>query len=176
MLSNSKKDVSSQWFVVQTKSSQECMAQFHYEQQGFKVYYPVIRKIIRHARQKKSVLRPLFPNYIFLRLCPAQQDWIAISSTRGAIGAVSFSGQYVPVPDSLIDQIKAREEDGALPQKSLDVKMFQPGTSVVVDLIHCGDAQGIVCSMSGQDNVIVLLDFLNRQVKTVVPCAMVSVA
>ncbi len=176
MLSDIEKNVVSQWFVVRTKSSQEHVAQLHYERQGFTVYYPVVRKTIRHARQKKSVLRPLFPNYIFLKLQESQQDWTAIASTRGSIGAVAFSGQYVPVPDALIEQIKAREEDGALPQKNLDAKVLKPGTPVVVDLFSQDGVQGVVSCLSGQDNVVVLLDFLSRQVKMVVSRELVSVA
>ena len=49
---------------MQTQPNREDLAVVHLERQGFDVWLPRIERIIRHARQAKSVRRPLFPGYL----------------------------------------------------------------------------------------------------------------
>lgn len=157
------------WYVVRTKSNQENLARLNYEQQGFRVYLPMIRKVVRHARRKEELLRPVFPGYLFLHLAPEEQNWSAITSTRGALAPVRFGDSYVPVPDWVIDQLKAREEGGALTPTALKRRILQPGTEVSVNLDSNVETKGVVFSWRGTDNVVVLLDLLGRAIKATVP-------
>jgi transcriptional antiterminator RfaH len=163
------------WYAVRTKPNQEKLARLNYEQQGFRVYLPMIRKVVRHARRKEEVLRPVFPGYLFLHLAPAEQNWSVIASTRGAVAPVRFGDTHVPVPDWVIDQLKAREEGGALTPSALKRRILQPGTAVSVNLDSNIETQGVVFSWRGTDNVVVLLDLLSRKIKATVPHDQVNV-
>ena len=56
------------WYAVQTLPNRENLAVSHLERQGFYVWLPRIKRVIRHARQTKCVRRPLFPGYLFIKL------------------------------------------------------------------------------------------------------------
>lgn len=163
-----------EWFAIRTKPNRELNARLQYERQGFVVYLPLIRKVVRHARRKEEVLRPFFPGYLFLHLAPAERNWVTIASTRDAIGPVCFGDQYVPVPAWIIDDLKAREEEGAISLAALQKERLVAGAPVDVQLDGDTVTQGIVYSMRGEENVVVLLNLMNRLVKTTVPLGQVT--
>ncbi|MBU1404744.1 MAG: transcriptional activator RfaH [Proteobacteria bacterium] len=161
-----KQDILGEWFAIRTKPQQEQVAKLHYQRQGYAVYLPMMRTIVRHARRTEEKLKPFFPGYLFLHLAPSERNWVAISSTRGALGPICFGDQYVPVPDWIISDLQAKEDaSGAVPLADLQKKRLTPGAAVAVDLDGDTSAQGLFYSFSGQENVVVLLSFLNRQVK-----------
>jgi len=163
-----------EWFAICTKPRQENVARTHYERQGYEVYLPMKRVVVRHARKREEKLKPFFPGYLFLLLAPQERNWVTISSTRGALGPVCFGERYVPVPDWIIAGLKAKEEDGAVSLAALRKRTLTPGAEIEVRLDDDTTASGLFDSFSGQDNVVVLLSLLNRQVKTTLPVDMVQ--
>ncbi|MDH5523681.1 MAG: transcriptional activator RfaH [Desulfobulbaceae bacterium] len=168
-------DSKAAWYAIRSKPRMEEIARLNYERQGLKVYLPMIRKVVRHARSKKEVLRPFFSGYLFLLLAPEEQNWVTIASTRGAIGAVCFGDQYIPMPDWIIDDLRAREDGGAISSATLQKGRLTSGMVVQVRFDEENATQGVVYSMRGEDNVVVLLSLLNRQVKATVPLEKVQI-
>ena len=83
------------------------------ERQGFAIYLPRYQKRRSHARKVDTVARPLFPRYLFVAIDLATQRWRAIQSTLGVSHLVCWSDRPASVEDSVIDALKAREdEDG----------------------------------------------------------------
>ncbi|MFQ6757694.1 transcriptional activator RfaH [Desulfovibrionaceae bacterium CB1MN] len=163
-------DAAREWFAIRTKPQQEQIAKLHYQRQGYVVYLPMMRTIVRHARRTEEKLKPFFPGYLFLHLAPLERNWVAISSTRGALGPICFGDQYVPVPDWIIADLQAKEDgSGAVPLAELREKWLTPGAAVAVQLDDDTSVQGLFYSFSGEENVVVLLSFLNRQVKATLP-------
>jgi len=159
-------DALREWFAIRTKPKKEQVAKLHYERQGYVVYLPMMLTIVRHARRTEEKLRPFFSGYLFLHLAPAERNWVAISSTHGALGPICFGDQYVSVPDWIIADLQAKEDaSGAVPLAELQKKGLTPGAAVTVKLDDDTSAQGLFYSFSGQENVVVLLSFLNRRVK-----------
>ena len=78
------------WYAVQTQPNRENLALAHLERQGFDVWLPHIKRIIRHARRDKSVRRPLFQGYLFINLDLEKVRWRAINGTVGVSHIVSF--------------------------------------------------------------------------------------
>lgn len=161
--------VTREWFAIRTKPNKEQNARVEYERQGFVVYLPLIRKTVRHARRKEEVMRPFFPGYLFLHLAPSERHWVTIGSTRNAIGPVRFGDQYVPVPDWVIDDLRAREDGGAISLAALRKGRLAPGAAVDVQLDGDTVTQGVVYSLRGEENVVVLLNLMSRMVKATVP-------
>ncbi len=158
-----------QWYAIRTKAKQEEIARLNYQRQGYQVYLPQIRATIRHARQTTEKLVAFFPGYLFLYLAPAEQNWTAIASTRGAQGALCFGETYLPIPDWVIDDLKAREDKtSAIPEADLKKEKLTPGSIVSVNIGGVESVQGIVYSSRGPENVEVLLTILSRQVKATV--------
>jgi len=169
-------EVKKKWFAVQTKPRQEELATMHYIRQGFAVYSPKVQSIRRHARKTEKVLRPLFPGYVFLHLSSDEENWIAISSTIGAIGPVHFNEYYPTVPDWAIEEIRARENDqGFIPFQPLGETKLKSGSQVIVSL---GDKEidGAFLNFKDEDRVVVLLNILQRQLPVVAPFSKLKVA
>ena len=99
------------WFVVQTQPRAEAKAKRHLINQGFTTYLPVYRRRVRHARRSEIALRPLFPGYLFVRLDPEQQRWRSINGTAGVRQILTDGNSPRYVPDRIIDEIIAREDE-----------------------------------------------------------------
>ncbi|HCC54582.1 MAG TPA: transcriptional activator RfaH [Desulfobulbaceae bacterium] len=165
-----KQDAAREWFAIRAKPQKEQVARLHYQRQGYAVYLPMMLTIVRHARRIEEKLKPFFPGYLFLHLAPEERNWVAISSTRGALGPICFGDHYLPVPDWIIVDLQAKEDGrGAVSLAELQKKELTPGVAVAVRLDDDTSTQGLFYSFSGQDNVVVLLNFLNRQVKATLP-------
>lgn len=148
----------------------------HFERQGFRHYLPMVQGIRRHARRTDMVLRPFFPGYLFLHLAPAERHWSTINSTIGAAGAVRLGDYFPPVPDWVIADIRARENnDGFIPLSALGNTALKPGDRVEV-IIGDQDAEGVFLRFRGQDRVVLLLQLLHRQLQVEVPLARLKVA
>jgi transcriptional antiterminator RfaH len=78
---------------------------------GFETYLPRLRdRRVRFGR-KIELRPPLFPGYVFLAI---QLQWHAARWAPGVIGLIMADGAPARVPDRVIDEIRAREVDGAV--------------------------------------------------------------
>jgi len=158
------------WYAVRTKPHKERIAVANYRNQGLEVYLPLMRTVRKHARRREEVLRPVFPGYLFLHLAPAERNWTAISSTRGVIGPVCFGDSYVSVPAWIIEGLRAKEDEaGVIAPGCFQRPKLASGMEVEVELDGGGSAKGFFCSFHGEENVVILLEILQRQVKTTLP-------
>jgi transcriptional antiterminator RfaH len=81
------------WFTICCKPRQELVAQENLLQQGFRVYFPLI-KVKKHRQGKWiAVVEALFPRYISFQVNPFERSISPVRSTRGVVGLVSFDGQ-----------------------------------------------------------------------------------
>src|ERR1700741_4962506 len=97
------------WYVVHTHPHDESRADTHLRRQGFRTYLPRYLRRRRHARKTEAVARPLFPRYLFVALDLSRDRWRAIHSTLGVVHLVVIGDAPVPVPDSVINEIRSRE-------------------------------------------------------------------
>lgn len=115
------------------------------EKFNFEVYYPAVREMrpVPHkklsAKQRKSnieILRPavvpFFPRYVFVRFDMDRDNWREIFKFVGVGGMVCEGYLPVWVSDALIESIKKREVDGAVPGKTLARVIFSVGDHVRV--------------------------------------------
>jgi len=94
------------WFVAHTLPKSEWKAELHLGAQGFRTYLPQVRKTVRHARQLKTVLAPLFPRYLFVILDLGRDRWLSVRSTIGVSHLVTAEeGRPVPVPLGVVESL-----------------------------------------------------------------------
>ena len=55
-----------EWYTISTITHKELKATLNLKRQNFDVYYPKYKKMIKHARKIQTVIRPLFPGYLFV--------------------------------------------------------------------------------------------------------------
>ena len=56
------------WYVAQIKPNGFDRAVANLARQGFLTFSPMQKKTVRHARQLKNLLQPVFPGYLFVQL------------------------------------------------------------------------------------------------------------
>ncbi len=149
------------WAVATTHPHSEAIAVENLERQGFVTYCPRIRKRRSHARKIDTVLRPLFPGYVFIGVSQ-QMRWRPILSTMGVRSLVRFSDEPATLDAAFIDELRAREVEGAVVRPPVPYKV---GQNVQ---IAGGPFDGLVArilELNEKDRVVVLLDVMNRGVK-----------
>src|SRR5690349_9957807 len=129
------------WYVVHTQPQHETRADFNLRRQGFRTYLPRYLRNRRHARRTELVVRPLFPRYLFVALDLACDRWRNIQSTFGVTHLVVAGEAPVPVPDGVVDAIRAREDNEGYVRLGLPAGVG-PGSEVrLIDGIFA-DAKG----------------------------------
>ncbi len=166
--------MSERWYVVHTQPNGEGRADLNLRRQGFATYLPRYARRRRHARRQDVVRRPLFPRYLFVALDLARDRWRAIHSTFGVDRLVLAGEEPLPVPQGVVEEIRAREGGDGLVTIGLPAGVG-PGSSVrLVDGIFA-DAKGVVERIADDRRVAILLELLGREVRVFVSPASVGV-
>jgi transcriptional antiterminator RfaH len=152
-----------QWYVVHCRANSERRAETNLERQNYKVWLPLYRKTRRHARKVETVLRPLFPRYLFVRLDIASEPWRPILSTFGVHNLVSGAEGPAPIGDDIVAALQARAgEDGVFEVARSAIK---PGDQVRVQSGPMADLEGIFQAELDSDRVLILLKLMGREVR-----------
>lgn len=151
------------WHVVHTQTNREGLASQHLRQQGFEVYLPRLRRRRRHARRVDSVLAPMFPRYLFVRMDVDMCRWHAINGTIGVLHLILFGDAPAAMPDGVVEGIVAREDEGGA--VALPARIFSKGERLRIVEGAFADQMGMFENMADEERVILLLDLLGRQVR-----------
>ncbi len=163
-----------QWYVAHTHPHGEGRALVNLVRQGFEAYLPRFRKWRRHARRSERVAVPLFPRYLFVAFDQATAHWRAIHSTFGVQHLVCNGDLPAPVPTGIVEDIRAREDDGFVNLGRLSE--FRPGDRVRIAAGTLCDRVGLFERMDDRERVVLLLDMLGRNVRVAVPLDTVAAA
>ena len=148
------------WYLVYAKPRQETVARLNLERQGYRVYLPLVRQPRRQKGRMGSIVAPMFPRYLFIRLDRETHDWGPIRSTFGVVSMVRFGQVPAAVPDDLIDLLQAREDETGI--QILPVEQYRRGAKVRIIQGGFSGYEGIFIARSGRDRVTVLLQVLGR--------------
>lgn len=148
------------WFVAQTLCHREKLARLHMGRQGFRVFLPSFQKTVRHARQLREVIAPVFPGYIFVVLDPERDCWRSINGTFGVARLVSTHDRPTPVPTGVVEDLLATVDESGLAR--LDDGL-QPGQKVCVVAGPFAQVLGVLERLDGKGRVRVLLNIMGGQ-------------
>jgi len=166
---------SARWYVVQTQVNSETKAALNLRRQGFEIYLPRHLKRRRHARKVEIAAKPLFPRYLFVTIDRTAQRWRSIQSTFGVARLVSQGNEPAPVPEGVVNAIKAREDDKGY--VVLDTApSFARGDKVRVLAGAFIDSAGLFDGCADRDRVAILLEMLGRKVRVLLDADMVVAA
>ncbi len=150
------------WLVVNTQPHKEQFALDNLLRQHFDTYCPMLRKSVRHSRQRREVLRPLFPGYVFVvRPCVVTR-WRPILSTFGVRNLVMAGAAPAVIDGRFVLALKARELEGAI---VLPDTPYHAGQKV---RMLGGAFDGLVATILDLDEkgrITVLLEILNQSVR-----------
>ena len=142
------------WYLIYSKPQQERLALENLERQGYSPYLPLIRNRRRRKGRYVSIIEPMFPRYLFVHLSDETDNWGPIRSTIGVANLVRFGMQAARVPDSLIEMMEERDEEGVQTLAPPDPK---PGDQVrIVEGVMAG-YEAIFQARTGKERVVLLL-------------------
>lgn len=155
------------WFAVLTKPRAESLASQHLARQGFEVMDCRLRRTRPGSQGLRTQVEPLFPRYLFLRSCASGQRLGPVRSTRGVSGVVRFGSRTPIVPDTVIDAIRARQDEQGYVH--LDPPGLAQGDRVrVTEGPMCG-LEGIFEDTCGTERVRLLIHVLGAPVHVTLP-------
>ena len=155
------------WYLIHSKPRQESVAQENLLRQGYETYLPLTEVRKTRAGRRLTVVEPLFPRYLFIRLDQETDNWSPIRSTVGVATLVRFGPRPTPVPQDLIDTLKANENVKGY--HKLPPLRLRRGEKVRIAQGSMMGYEGIFLAQTSQDRVWVLLDILERRSKVSLP-------
>jgi len=163
------------WYAVHTRPQAEAKALENLLRQGYEAYLPRYRTEIRHARRRQTVLRPLFPRYLFAGIDREAMRWRPILSTVGVSDLVRSGDGPLPVAPEIVEALRAQEGSGAFDALARR-RAPRPGDLVRIGAGAFDDMIGRLIELRDQDRVVVLLDLLGRKVRAQIPAASLEAA
>ena len=157
-----------EWIVAHCHANAEIKAEGHLMRQGFEVYLPKFKTTRRHARRVETVVRPLFPRYLFIKFDKKSTYSRPIRSTVGVNHLVSAGGRPLVAPAWVIEQLRQREDKNGL-FSGAGEKLFNKGDAIQITSGPLAEQSGIFDGLNDSQRVAVLLDIMGRKVKTLVP-------
>ncbi len=101
------------WFALYVKSRHEFVTRGELEKKGIETFVPQVKKLRRWSDRNQMVDFPLFPGYVFVRILPKPEDFVAVLKARGAVSLVSaVAGRPAPVDDREISSLRIMVESG----------------------------------------------------------------
>jgi len=159
------------WIAVNTQPHREHVAVENLRRQRFHTYCPMLRKRRSHARRIDMVLRPLFPNYVFVRAGRQLVHWRPILSTHGVRTVVRAGDELSFIDGAFIASLKAREIDGAIVRPAAPYRI---GQRVEITAGGFDKIVATIIEMDEKDRLVVLLDMMNRAIKVKVDAQWVA--
>lgn len=157
------------WYVATTKTNQESIAERELRKQGYRPWNPrvrdrltVRRKFSEHVRH---VIRPYFPNYIFVNFDCELDRWWPIKSTKGISGILSQGEFLIPVRRGVIEALIEGSNEDFLIDERVDevVRKFSVGDVVKVTDGPFSGFSGPIDQMNSGDRIRVILEVFGRK-------------
>lgn len=146
------------WFAARTQPRHEKNVERHLRMREIETYLPLQREVRCWNGRRAQVEIPLFPGYVFLRLC--LRDRFKALEHPSIVSFVSFGGRPATLPDMEIDALR-----NTLSQRAAEsYPYFSAGKRVRIAAGPLAGLEGTVLRKRGKLRLIVSVDFLQRAV------------
>src|SRR5579885_3641651 len=155
------------WYLVRTKPQKERWVKDQLNNVAAEAFLPLLRSRIRCFGRMMTVVKPLFPCYLFARF-NLKERYFDVKYTAGVHSLVSVGGEPVVVPVSIVDEIKRRGVDGIV---ELPRRKLAPGQKIRIVDGPFRDIEAIFDRyLSGSERVAILLDAIGAStIRVVLP-------
>ena len=157
------------WYVIRTNPKCEDRATTDLEAAGFEVFFPMMRKEIKHHRFKRWIMQeyPLFTRYLFIKMHNA--DWFSVRSANGVECVLGVNGEPMPVPAYVVEQIQREYANGTFDELKKAAPKLGLGQKVAIVEGPFNGFHGQVTSAKGKKMVRVLIDIFNSGREVEIP-------
>ena len=151
------------WYLLKTKPNGHSRASENLQQQGFKVFCPLIIKTSKKKNRFLNQTIPLFPGYLFMGSNIEPITWGSVNATRGVSRVVTLDGKYRPVNDDIIAGLKKRCDDNGIVHH---ISEIISGDRLKIEKGPFADFICTVHDIAENQRVWVLINLLQNQTKT----------
>jgi transcriptional antiterminator RfaH len=148
------------WFAIHAKHCLEEVALGKVRSLGCEVLLPRVQEDKARLSKRHTVIKPLFPGYLFAKFVPAIHLH-AIRYSRGVLRVVGAADKPLPVDEKIIEEIKSRIQKNGFVY--VGPKPLRPGDSV---LVREGPFEGFMGFVERESNarsrVLILLNTLGQ--------------
>ena len=162
-----------EWYAINTAVNNEMKASLNLVNQNFQIYFPKYKKVIRHARKLKTVIKPLFPGYLFVLLDIENQNWSKINSTYGVKNLITMGLKPAKVSKNIIHYLKQREDKEGITNIIPEVRFVKGQKVYVTDGPFSGKI-GVFDGLSDDKRIKVLFDILGRNLAVTIPAMSIT--
>jgi len=152
-----------EWYAVHTHVNKESLSEINLIRQNFITYLPKYKKIIKHARKISTVVRPLFPRYLFVKLDLVKQRWHLINSTYGVNVLITMEEKPVKILDKIINEIKSYDNSDVIANISPYSSMTMGEEVNIIDGLFSG-RKAIFDGLTEDNRIKVLFNLLGKEV------------
>ncbi len=146
---------------MRSEPNREFFAEANLKRSEFEVYCPRYERMISHARKRVLVLRPLFPNYLFVRSAMGLFGLGDVKRTPGVSSLAARDLHSALVPDTIIAGLRARENEYGKIQLGAD--RFRAGEAVRLARGPFADIEAVFVEKHDERRCRILLSMLGKQ-------------
>ncbi len=151
------------WHVLYVKSRWEKKVHESLKEISLESFLPQVKVVRQWSDRKKTILKPLFPSYVFVKTNSSLEFHKALS-VNGACAYIRFGKEYARVTEKEIHQTKLLVKDRNITEIEMNIKLPKVGE---VRRITSGPLNGLECEVLKVDNVnkiIVRIDSLQQNI------------
>jgi transcription antitermination factor NusG len=163
------------WYALYVKSRWEKNVYESLKDISLESFLPQIKTVKQWSDRKKTILKPLFPSYVFVNINTSLEFHKALS-VNGACAYIRFGKEYARVTEKEINQIKLLIGDKNISDIETNVELPKIGE---VKKITYGPLNGLDCEIIKADNhnkIIVRIDSLQQNIMATIPSYVLSKA
>ncbi len=156
------------WHVLYVRSRHEKKVCNQLINMSIEAFLPEIKTISQWSDRKKTIIKPLFPSYVFVNIKSPLEFHNALS-TYGACAYIRFGKEYAKVPGCTIEKIKRLMKADGLMEIETNAQLPKIGE---IKKITFGSLSGLECEILKVDNakkIIVRIDSLRQNITATIP-------
>lgn len=156
------------WHVLCVKTQWEKKVDVSLKNISVESYLPVMKTVRQWSDRKKTISKPLFPSYLFVKINSSLEFQKALT-VDGVYTYLKFGREYAQVTEKEINQIKFLVDSRHVSE--LAVNAHLPKVGDIKKIIY-GPFSGMDCEVVriGNDNkVIVQMELLNNNITATIP-------
>lgn len=153
------------WFLVQTKPNAEALAFQNLENQEITAFLPLHKTTRRKTYKFQTILRPLFPGYVFISLELNDVLWQKVKNTRGVTRVVRFGREPSQVPSKILNELFACCNSNGIFQRE---EKFVIGNKIQIKEGPLAGIIGRIIDVDPKQRIKILFDFMGQRSKLTV--------
>lgn len=158
------------WIIAKIKPNKEKLASINLVRQGFNVFLPKIKKIVKVFNTSRIHIKPLFPGYIFIEV--DKVNWVKINNTYGVRQVLAIDGKPLSVSERILNSIKSKCDKNDFFHKNFYIKK---GERIKVNMGQNPSLDCIFHEFINYKRSSILIKLLDQHVKTVVENSLIEI-